>query len=939
MSNNLARSVVTALLVFSCMAPARAALDLTQKLPVSPQVKVGHLANGLTYYIHKNGKPENKLELRLVVKAGSILEDEDQRGMAHFVEHMAFNGSTHFRKHELVSYLESIGVQFGADLNAYTSFDETVYILPIPTGKPAHVDKGFLVLADWAQGLRFESGDIDQERPVVLEELRLGKGANDRMQKILLPKVFNGSRYAERLPIGKEAVISKGSHAALKRFYKDWYRPDLMAGVVVGDIDPQQAERLITRHFSALKNPARPRERFEATISPRNATEAIVVTDKEASGNGLLIRYPVQPAREETTLGGYRAMLVRGLFSAMLNQRLQELAQQANPPYMGASSDISRLATRYESYNVSASLGKGGAIPAINALSEEHARASQFGFSEAELERARKNQMRRAERMYSERDKTDSSALASEYIRNFLNGETIPGAENEYQYMREMLPSVTLAEMNAYARATIPTSAPKLIAYTGATNSETPTPNSAELLAAFTAAEQTVVAAREDKTVAANLMDTAPAPGTIVGETVDKRLGLTTLTLSNGLKVILKPTDFRNDQVLMSAVRLGGQSLYGDADRFNARYASNVVAAMGVGEHTPVELRKILAGKTASVSAGMNSYTESVGGASGSSEIEAMLQLLYLRFTTVRRDPALFQSFVDKQVEAARNTLSQPEAVFQDTQVATLFMDHPRVARVARPEEFAGLDLDRAIAIYKDRYGSAKGFTFMIIGSFDIAAIKPLIATYVASLPTQDLALNFRDLQIDTAKGIVKKDVRRGAEAKASVAISFAGDTVYSEEEQMRVNALLEVMNIKITETLREKLSLIYGGGMSGGINRIPKGQYLINLALPTGPANVDKVIAAAFAEIEKIKANGPDKADLNKVKQNWILEHRKSMRENGYWLGRMQASLLQGTDPANILNYEKRIGAITTNDLKQAARRYFDMRNYVQVVLYPEKE
>jgi len=936
MSHHLARILLSFLLVVSC--GAQAALDPDALLPISPQVKVGRLPNGLTYYIHKNGKPENKLELRLVVKAGSILEDEDQRGMAHLVEHMAFNGSTHFRKHELVSYLETIGVQFGADLNAYTSFDETVYILPIPTAHAEQVDKGFLVLSDWAQGLTLRAVDIDQERPVVLEELRLGKGAGDRMQKVLLPKLFNGSRYAERLPIGQEAVIRSGSHAALRRFYKDWYRPDLMALVVVGDIDPQQAERLIRRHFSALKNPPRPRARVETPIAPRTTTEALVITDKEANGNAVLVRFPTQPAQEETTLGGYRASLVRNLFSIMLNQRLQDLGQQPDAPYLGASSDIGRLTARYESYNLSASLGKGGAAPALAALVQENARARQFGFSESELDRARKNLMRRGERMFSERDKTDSSTFASEYIRNFLHGESMPGAENEYSYMREMLPAISLDEVNRFARATIPSDAPKLIAYMGAANSETAAPTSEQLLATYAAAEQLAVTARDDKAVAANLMAVPPKGGTIVAQTEDRRLGLTTLTLSNGLKVILKPTDFRNDQIIMSAVRYGGQSLYGDADRINARYASSVATAMGVADYPPVELRKILAGKSASVSAGMNVYSESVGGASGSTEIEAMLQLLYLRFTTVRRDPELFQSFVARQVEAARNTMSQPEAVFQDTQLATLYQNHPRVARVARPEDFSAIDLDRALGIYRERFSSARGFTFVIVGSFDLAAIKPLIATYMASLPTTDIPLGYRDLHIETAKGVVKEEVRRGTEQKASVSVSFAGDVPFSELEQMRLAMLLEAINIKVTEILREKLSLIYGGGLSGGINRVPQSQFLIHLALPTGPDNVDKVIAAAFAEIERVKANGPDKADLNKVKQNWILDHRKSMRENGYWMGRIQSALIDGSDPAVILDYEKRIESITAADLKLAARRYFDLRNYVQVVLKPEK-
>jgi zinc protease len=938
MSKNLARSVVTALLALACTFSAHAAIDLASELPVSPQVLVGKLPNGLTYYVHRNGKPENKLELRLVVKAGSILEDDDQQGLAHFVEHMAFNGSTHFKKQELVSYLQSIGVQFGADLNAYTSFDETVYILPIPTAQRANIDKGFLVLRDWAQGLSMQSREIDLERPVVLEELRLGKGAGDRMEKVLLPKLFNGSRYAQRLPIGKEAVIRKGSHDALRRFYKDWYRPDLMAVVVVGDIEPKEAERLVRHHFSSLVNPPKPRTRFRATIAPRTATEALVITDKEATGNSLLIRYPARPVNEKTTVGGYREQLVQALFASMLNQRLQEAAQQANAPYLAASSGVSRLAADYESYNVSATLGKGGAMPAIEALVQENTRVGKFGFNAIELERASKNLMRRFERIYAEREKSDSANYAGEYIRNFLVQESIPGVENEYRYAREMLPGVTLEEMNRYARAAIPQDAPKLVVYMGAANSETPTPDSEQLLAAFAAAEKAAVTARDEKTLATSLMETPPVPGTIVSESEDKRLGLTTLTLSNGLTVILKPTDFRNDQVLMSAVRYGGQSLYGDEDRFHARYASSVVGSMGLGTFSPLDLRKILAGKTASVSAGLNTYTESLGGSSGSDDIEAMLQLFYLKMTAVRRDPDLFQAYVNKQLESARNSLSQPEAQFHDTQLSTLYNDHPRLARFARPEHFAGLDLDRAIAIYKERFASAKGFTFMFVGSFDVAKIKPLIAAYIGALPTPDTTTAFRDLKIDPVKGVVKKEVRRGTEAKSNVAITFTGDTVYSEEEQMRLSALMEVINIKITETLREKLALIYGGGMGGGINRIPKTHYVINLALPTAPASVDKVIAAAFAEIESIKVRGPSKADLDKVKRNWVLDHRKGMRENGYWLGRLQASTLQGTDPATILDHEKRIAAITTEDLKQAARRYFNMQNYVQVVLYPEK-
>ena len=938
MLTHFARRTLGTVFLFAFVLTARAELNPATPLPVSPQVVVGKLPNGLSYYLQKNSRPLNKLELRLVVKAGSILEDDDQQGYAHLLEHMAFNGSTNFKKQELVSYLESIGVKFGADLNAYTSFDETVYILPIPTGERANVDKGFQVLRDWAGGLTLTSKDIDDERPIVLEELRLGKGARDRMNKVLMPKLYNGSRYAQRLPIGTEAVIAKGSAAALRRYYRDWYRPNLMAVIVVGDFDPAEAERLVRKHFSDLKNPAAERARFEAPIDARAVTEALVITDPEANGNTLLIRYPVKASTPSTTIGAYRADLVQELFTSMLNARLQELSQLANPPFMGASSSVGNLTARYEAYSASAALGKGGAAPAITALIAEHARASKFGFSAAELERTKKNMLRRLERLYSERDKTESATLVAELVGNFLHRESIPGIENEYRYTRELVPGITLDEVNRYARDTIPSNAPKLVAYMGSAKSATPTPTSEQLLAAFASAEKLPVTPREEKALAADLLDKAPVPGTIVAETEDKRLGLTRMTLSNGVKVILKPTDFRNDQVLMSAARHGGQSLYGEADIINARYASAVAGAAGTGKFAPLDLRKVLAGKAATVVTGLGAYNDTLGGASGSTDVETMLQLLHLKLTTVRRDPELYQSWLGKLSESTRNALVQPEAVFQDAVAGTLYNNNPRVPRIPRAEDLAKLDMERALAIYRERFSSAKGFTFILVGSFDLAAMRPLVATYLASLPTPDLELRYRDLGVNPVQGVVKKDVRSGADDKSRISLSFTGETEFSEAHQLRLSALVDIMNIRIVDVLREKMALIYGGGMSGSITKVPKPHYSIGVALPTGPANVDKVIAATFAEIERIKKEGPTPADLDKVKQIWLQNHQKLARENGYWMGRLQASELYGIDPAIILNYERDVKALTAADVQQAAQKYFNMNNYVQVVLYPEK-
>ena len=919
--------------------PTPAVIRLSDPIPIGPQVKVGKLANGLTYYIQRNARPEKKLELRLVVKAGSILEDEDQRGLAHLTEHMAFNGSAHFKKWELISWLQSIGVKFGADLNAYTSFDETVYMLPIPTDQPENVDKGFLVLEDWAHGLTLDDADIDKERAIVLEEARNGKGAGERMNRALLPKLYNGSRYASRLPIGDETILKTFKPSAVQRFYRDWYRPDLMAVVVVGDIDPARAEQLIKAHFGALANPANERPRPAYPIPARSATEALVVTDPEASGNSVLIRYPVHAAPPHASFADYRAKLVENLFSAMLAQRLQDLTQQAAPPFMGASSGLSRLTPDYEAYSASATLGKDGAAPAIAALVQENARARKYGFTAAELERSKKDLLRGYERIYSERDKSNSAGFVAEYTRHFLEAEEIPGIDNEYRYALALVPGISLSEVNRFAAVTIPADTGKLVIYTGSDKAGVATPAPPQLLAWTDAAAKVEVSPRAEEQLAASLLAQPPQAGSIVAETRDAALGTTTLTLSNGVKVLLKPTDFVNDQVVLSASRPGGLTQFDASEVADARYANSVVASMGAGALSPVNLQKVLAGKAANVWLDFGQYSDNVGASAASGDIETMLQLLYLRFTGVRRDAELYQSYVGKQAEGARNVMAQPQAVFGDALTQALYGNSPWVARAPRPADFTHLELDRSIAQYRQRFASARGMTFILVGSFDLATVKPLLATYLGSLPTPPLPLAVKDVGLRPAGGVVKKAVYSGSEPKSVVSLTFTGPAAYSKEENMRFQALLEVMNIRITDVLREQLALIYSGGMGGSLTRIPYEHYTISANLPTGPDKVEQVIAATFAEIARLKANGPAPADLDKVKQNWVQVQRRAMRENNYWLRQLQAAVTYGTDPADILTVEQRIGAVTAADVQAAAQRYFRLDQYAQVVLYPERQ
>jgi zinc protease len=829
-------------------------------------------------------------------------------------------------------------VKFGADLNAYTSFDETVYILPIPTDKKEIVEQGFQVLEDWAHGLSFNDEDIDSERGIVLEELRLGKGVDDRMNKIVLPKVLNGSRYADRMPIGKEDILKTFKYDAIKRFYHDWYRPDLMAVVAVGDIDPAEAQRLIEQHFNKLKNPANPRPREYAKIPERQDSEGIVFTDKEVSANTVYIRYPIQSWPVGETVGDYRQKLIEGMYSFILSQRMYELTQQANPPFLQGGSGINKIVRGYRSFGAGAVLGKGGATPAINALVQEDQRARQYGFTASEVERAKKGMLRNYERMYNERDKSDSSGFAAEYIRNFLEQESIPGTAAEYRYATELIPGITLQEVNAAARAAIPENQSKLVIYSGVDKSGVAQPKADDLVAIAGAAEKIAVKPLEEKVYATQLMPSLPKAGRIVSEKVSAKIGTTELTLSNGVKVVLKPTDFNNDQVILGGVRYGGWSLLPDSDVFAAHYASSIVGQMGVLNYTPNDLVKVLAGKSVSSAASVSSLNESVGGSSGSSDVEALLQLVYLQMTQPRKDAAIYSAYVDRQRELAQNNLARPESVFADTVTATLYNNSPRVLRAAKPADFDQLALDRVLDIYNSRMSSARDFTFFVVGSFDVEKLKPLIATYLASLPVGEIPVAFKDEGVRPIKGVVKKEVRAGSEPKSTISLSFTGEVDYSRAERMRLQALVEVINIKLIETLREKMGAMYSGGMSGSMNRIPYGNYTINASLPCAPENVDKVLAATFAEIDKIKQNGAEEVDLNKVKAAWIKNYRKGLRENGYWMASLQNAFFNNTNPEDILSYESRVNSMTVADLKLAAQRYFDTSNYLQVVLYPEK-
>jgi len=914
-----------------------AQINLSQPVPVDPNVKIGRLPNGLTYYIQKNSKPEKKMELRLVVNAGSILEDPDQQGLAHFMEHMNFNGSKHFPKNELVDYLQKVGVKFGADLNAYTSFDETVYMLPISTDDPQIVEKGFTVLEDWAGNNLLDKTEIEKERGVVLEESRLSKGAGERMMRQYFPKLVNGSRYAQRLPIGKDSILKTFNPATLERFYKQWYRPNLMAVVVVGDIDPAVAEEKIKEHFSGFKNPVVVKPRPAITAIPaRTKPDAMVLTDDEQTYSVIQIYNYVTPAKTVKTWADYRSSVRNDLINALINSRLEELTQKENPPFVGAYTGRDQFIRGYEAFVSIALLGDATTKEAINALMSETERARKFGFLETELKRAKASMLNEAEQSFHEKDKTLSGVIVGEYVNNFLEKQPIPGAENRYKFLQQVLPTISLKEVNDEAKKmSAPTNAFALI--TAPTGKKATLPSNADLEKEIVAATKLQVKPYEEKAVASNLMEGSKAEGKIVSETKNEKIGTTDLVLSNGVTITLKPTTFKNDEITMDAWRWGGWQRFPLEDKENAQYSAQMIGIMGVKDMTPTDLQKFLSGKTVETTPYVNDFEEGIQGNSSIKDFETFLQLVNLYFTQPRKDETLFNSFVGKQKSMMMFLKSNPQYFYADTLLKIAYKNNPWMNPLPKAEDFQKLNIDKVMNIYKQIYGNADGMHFTFVGNIDVPKAKSLFTKYLGTLPGTPEEHKFKDNGGRLADGVIEGNIKKGKEPKSVITVLWEGETQYSREEDLAFRALVEVLNIKVTEKLREEMSGMYSGGLNGGISRRPYVHYNISANIPCGPENVDSLSNALFALIRSAQEKGIAQTDLDKVKETWKKKYRESLESNDAWLTNLSEAFINQTNPENILTYGEKVDALTVQDLQNAAKKFFTMNHYLKLVLYPE--
>ncbi|HEX9895924.1 MAG TPA: insulinase family protein, partial [Gemmatimonadales bacterium] len=846
----------------SAVAPAQQ-LDTARTLALDPAVRHGRLDNGLHFYVRVNSQPERRAELRLVVNAGSVLEDDDQRGLAHFVEHMAFNGTARFAKQALVDFIEGLGMRFGAHLNASTSFDETVYELQVPTDSAPILPRAFDILEDWAHGVSFEPEEVDRERGVVVEEWRLGLGAEARMLDRQLPVLFAGSRYAVRLPIGERRTLETAPRDALVRFYRDWYRPDLMAVIAVGDFDPDSVEAMIRQRFSRLERREGPRARERFAVPVSDTTLVAVATDPEATNNRVSVAWRVS-GTPRGTVGSYREELIGQVHDQMLNLRLEELTRRENPPFIAAGMGRWNMVRTAEVVSLGAVVQDGGLARGLEAAATEVERVRRHGFTAGELERGRQEFLRAYQRAYDERENTPSARLVAEYVNHFLEGEPSPGIEEEYALVQALLPGITLEQVNVAARLATGDRGRVLLANAPEKPGLAP-PDSRALLGVFDRVKGAQVTPYADVVANLPLVPTTPAPGGITRERRDSLLGTVEWTLSNGVRVVLKPTDFKADEVLLGAYSPGGSSLAPDRGYLSSALATTLVGLGGLGAFDETTLRKQLAGRAVQVRPQVAALHEGLGGSASPRDLEVFFQLIYLTMTAPRADTAAFRAFQANARSAIANRSSNPESVFGDTLTAVLTQYHPRT-RPITPGAVDSLDLGRAFAFYRDRFADASDFTFVLVGAFTVDAIRPLVERWLGGLPTLKRTERWRDLGIMAPRGVVERTIYKGVEPKSRTQLVFSGPFEYTRANRAAMRGLASVLDIRLREVLREALGGTYGVSVSGTPTRLPRQEYSFSIGFGSAPERVDELVKAVFAEIDSIRKNGPADRDLAKV-------------------------------------------------------------------------
>ena len=908
--------------------------------PIDPAVRYGQLENGLTYFIRQNKQPENRADFYIAQKVGSMQEEDPQAGLAHFLEHMAFNGTKHFPNKELLNYLEENGVKFGENVNAYTSFDETVYYLSnVPVIREGILDSALLILHDWSSEIALEGDEIESERGVIREEWRTRGGAQSRLWEKMLPVMFKDSKYANRLPIGSIDVINNFKHDEIRDYYDKWYRPDLQGIIIVGDIDPDKVEEKVKALFSKIEMPEDAAEREYFPVPDNDETIVSIASDPEATRTNLMIFYKHEPLPDEVKQSqtGFVINYVLNVASSMISDRFDEITQKPNSPFLGAYAydDDYFVAKTKDAWTVVGVSADDKIKDALSAMIRETERMKKFGFTESEYERARENTLKSYENAYNNRDKQQNSVYSQEYVNSFINNEPFPGIEYEYNMIKMIAPNIPVEGINQTIASLIQDNN-MVISISGPDKEGLVYPSEQDILDVVKQVKAEDIEAYAEEISDEPLIATPPAAGEIIKTEKNEEFDATVWTLSNGMKVVLKNTDFKDDQILMTASSVGGYSQYAEQDPINSKTMSSIMTLGGVGNFSATNLRKVMAGKTASASPTVSLITQGFSGSSSIKDFETMLQLVYLYFTSPRSDKDAFDSFIERMESQLKNAEAEPMVAFSDSANYALYGDNPIVSRI-KLEDLKKIDYTQIMKMYKQIFFNPGSFTFTFVGNIDEEVIKPAVLTYLASLKGEATQGEFLHVPMDVNTGKLKNVFQKEMQnPKASVFNVYTGKTERTLKNTLLMSMFDQILDIVYTEKVREDEGGTYGVSSRGSISRYPEDQTVLQIVYDTDPAKMEHLNSIVHKELHDIAANGPREADFNKVKEFMNKKYTESIKENSYWTGILSTYYFYNED--NHTEYLDTLNALTANDVKVFASDLLSQENEIVVSMMPKE-
>ncbi len=911
-----------------------------QQLPLDPKVRYGKLENGLTYYIQHNEEPKQRAEFHIAQNVGAILENDDQNGLAHFLEHMAFNGTKNFPDKAIINYFESIGVKFGVDINAYTSLDETVYRLSnVPTVRQSILDSALLVLHDWSSFIDLREEEIDNERGVIREEWRTGNTASRRIWKKTNELRYPGSQYAKRDVIGYTAVINNFSYEALRAYYKKWYRPDQQAVVIVGDIDVNLMESKIKEMFQDIPRKENFGERPIYEIEDNTDPILAIVTDPEAQQTQLRIDYKKDklPKEVQLSMAGYTMDVISNLISSVMNERFQELSLQATSPFVGAYSYYGELVKSKDAFINIVVSKEGKELESFQALALEMEKLKRFGLTNAEVERAKTNLLKSIEKAYNERNNENSQRIAQEYIRHFISNELVPGIEKEYEIIKMFLPLINTETVNQIAKTYV-TDENVIVTVSGPEKEAVKIPTEEQLLATLSDMKTISLTAKAEEEALKPLLAKTPKAGKIKEIKENADISSIEMVMKNGVKVVFKPTTFKKDEINFRAFSEGGLSKVSNVDYLpSAMLAPAIISANGIGNFSAVELSKVLTGKIATVSPYINQYGEGMTGNSSVADLETMLQLIYLNFTQPRKDDNSYAALMGMLHTTLANAEKNPNMAFNDSIKVTTTNHDPRtiLQNVAMLEK---ITQDKALEIYKSRFANPADFTFVFVGNIDPYDKKTqqLLTTYLGGLKTTKVKETFENVYNPTPKGKIENYFKKEMQTKkASNRIQYSANLPFDINTNTAVSAIGNILNMRYLESIREKEGGSYGVGVRGFMVNTPKDEAFLMMQFDTDPEKQVKLMGIIHQEIEEIIANGPKEDDLLKVKENLQKQYQQDIEQNSWWVNTL---LSYYDDNINKLkNYASSVERLNGDVIQSTLKKIVEQGNVIEVVMMPE--